>query len=82
MLSLSRNVRLCVRVSVCPFVGVFTFGVPFKRLLAPKVGCQNPWGKVVERSGFRLEPFIVLKISQKSPRRKEVFHIFFSFLHF
>ena len=31
MLSLSQNVRLCVRLSVCPF----TFGVPFNGLFAP-----------------------------------------------
>ena len=35
MLSISRNVRLsvrlCVRLSICPF----TFEVPFKRLFAP-----------------------------------------------
>ena len=43
MLSISRNVRLCVRVfvcvsvwmSVCLFVCVFTFEVPLKRLFAP-----------------------------------------------
>ena len=65
MLSISRNVRLCVRVSVCLCVCVFTFEVPFKRLFAPlpEVGCQiflkirNPWGKVMERGGLRFEHF-------------------------
>ena len=35
MLSISRNVRPCVRLSVCLFVRLFTFEVPFKRLFAP-----------------------------------------------
>ena len=35
MLSISRNVRLCVRVSVCTSVCVFTFEVQFKRHFAP-----------------------------------------------
>ena len=61
MLSISQNVRL----SVCLFVHVFTFEVPFKRFFAPfpKVGCQifleirNPWGKEMERMGHRFEYF-------------------------
>ena len=35
MLSISRNVRLCVCPSVCLSVYVFTFEVPLKRLFAP-----------------------------------------------
>ena len=35
MLSISLNVRLRVRLSVCPSVRVFPFEVPFKRLFAP-----------------------------------------------
>ena len=65
MLSISRNVRLSVRLFVPLSVRVFTFEVPFKRLFAPtsEVGCpifleiQNPWGKVMERSGLRFENF-------------------------
>ena len=61
MLSISRNVRLSVRLSVC----VFTFEVPLNGLLPPlpEVGCQifleirNPWGKVMERSGLTFEHF-------------------------
>ena len=35
MLSISRNVRLSVRLSVCPSVCLFTLEVLFKRLFAP-----------------------------------------------
>ena len=62
MLSISRKVRLSVRLSVC----LFTFEVLFKRLFFPfpEVGCPiflkiwNPWGKVMERSGLRFEHFL------------------------
>ena len=64
MLSISRNVRLCVRV----FVRLFVCSLLRYRLnvfLPPliEVGClifleiQNPWGKVMERSGLRFEHF-------------------------
>ena len=64
MLSISRNVRLCVRVFVRLFVcsllryRLNVFLPPF-----PEVGCpifleiRNPWGKVVERTGLRFEHF-------------------------
>ena len=47
---------------VCPSICVFTFEVPFKRLFAPTYrsrlsNIRNPWGKVMERSGLRLEHF-------------------------
>ena len=35
MLSISRDVRLCVCVSVCVCVFLFTFEVPFNGLFAP-----------------------------------------------
>ena len=65
MLSIIRNVRLSVCPSFCLFVRVFTFEVPLKRFFLPlsKVGCQifleiwDPWGKVMERSGLRIEHF-------------------------
>ena len=65
MLSISRNVCLCVCPSVCLSVCVFTFEVPFNGLFTPlpEVRCpifleiQNPWGKVMERSGLRYEHF-------------------------
>ena len=56
---------MSVCLSVCLFVCLFTFDVPFKRLFAPTsqsrmsniLEIQNPWGKVMERSGLRLEHF-------------------------
>ena len=74
MLSISLNVHLSVRLCVC----VFTFEVPFRRLFAPlpKVGCpifleiQNSWGKVMKRSGLRLDFF---GIGLKSPNKKKYF---------
>ena len=83
-LSISRNVRLSVRLSVCPSVRLSV--CPSVRLSVcpsvcpsvcsllryhltvflpplPEVGCpifleiQNPWGKVMERSGLAFEHF-------------------------
>ena len=59
--SFCPSVCPCVRLSVY----VFTFEVPFKRLLPPlpDVRCpifleiRNHWGKVMERSGLRFEHF-------------------------
>ena len=62
MLSISRNVRLCVRLSVCLSVCPFTFEVLFNGLFAPTsqsqifLEIQDPWGKV-ERSGLTFEHF-------------------------
>ena len=62
MLSISQNVRLSVRLSVC----VFTFEVQFKRLFAPTSQGRmsnifrdsgNPWGIVMERNGLTFEYF-------------------------
>ena len=64
MLSISRNVRLCVRlsvrVSVCSLLRYrWTVFLP----PLPEIGCQifleirNPWGKVMERSGLTFEHF-------------------------
>ena len=64
MLSISRNVslsfRLCVRLCVCSLLRyhVTVFLPPL-----PEVGyqifleIQNPWGKVIERSGLTFEHF-------------------------
>ena len=72
-------------MSVCVFVRlfvcVFTFYGPFKRLLPPllEVGCpifleiQNSWGKVIERSGLRLEHFCLKMV--KNRRAKNVFFV-------
>ena len=69
-LSISRNFRLSVCLSVRVSVRLFTFEVPFNSLFAPtshwevpKVGCpifleiRNPWGKVMGRSGLTFEHF-------------------------
>ena len=60
MLSISRNVRLRVRLSVCSLLR-YRLNIFLPQL--PEVGCPifleiwNPWGKVMERSGLRLEHF-------------------------
>ena len=61
-----KSICPSVCLSVCLCVRLFTFEVPFKRLFAPplpEVGCpifleiRNPWGKVMERNGLRVEHF-------------------------
>ena len=60
MFSISRNVLLCVCVSVCSLLR-FRLNIFLPPLR--KVGClnvleiRNPWGKVLERSGLGLELF-------------------------
>ena len=83
MLSISRNVRLSVCLSVCPSVFLFTFEVPFQRL--PRVGCpifleiRNSWGEKMERSGLIFEPFC-LKIVKNRCARKSFFVVaYFAF---
>ena len=60
MLSISRNVRLSVRLSVCSLLryrlNVFLLPLPeFECLKFLEI--RNPWGKVMERSGLTFEPF-------------------------
>ena len=68
MLSISWNVRLSVRPSVCPSVRLSVCSLLRYRLNVflpplPKVRCptfleiRNPWGKVMERRGLRFEHF-------------------------
>ena len=60
MLSISRNVHMCVCVCVCSLLRY-----PLTVFLPPlrKVGCpiflefRNPWGKVLDRSGIGIEHF-------------------------
>jgi hypothetical protein len=58
-----KSICPSVSLSVCLFVCLFTFEVPFKRLIAPTFQSpnffeiQNPWGKVMKRSGLRFEHF-------------------------
>ena len=60
MLYISRNVRVSVCVSVC---SLLRYRLNLFLPPLPKVGCpkfleiQNPWGKVLERSGLRFEHF-------------------------
>ena len=60
MLSISRNVCLFVCLSLCSLLR-YRLNVFLPPL--PEVGCpiffeiRNPWGKVMERSGLRLEHF-------------------------
>ena len=83
MLSISRNVRL----SVCVFVRLFTFEIPFKRLFAPlpKVNCpkifeiRNPWGKAVEISGLRFEHFLFGTGLKLLPKKNNFFWLILSY---
>ena len=78
MLSISRNVRLSVRVSVCLSVySLLRYRLNIFWSPLPRVGCpifleiRNPWGKVVERSGLRFEHFCLNCL--KSPHKKKFF---------
>ena len=64
MLSISRNVRLCVCPSVCLSVcSILRYRLTVFLSPLPEVKCpifleiRNPWGKVMERSGLRFENF-------------------------
>ena len=92
MLSISRNVRLsvcpCVRVSACPCVcSLLRYHLAVFLPPLPEVGCpicleiQNPWGKVMERSGLRYERFC-LKIVENRRAKKVFFLHFFHFFIF
>ena len=79
MLSICRFVHMCVCLCVCLSVCLSVCSLLRYRLnvfLPPvlEVGCpkfleiRNPWGKVMERSGLRLEHFFVssLKLPYKT----------------
>ena len=64
MLSISQNVRMSVRLSVSQSVcSLLRYRLNVFLPPLPEVGCQisldirNPWGKVMERSGLRLQHF-------------------------
>ena len=71
--------RLSVRLSV----RVFTFEVPFKRLFAPTYQSQmsnmfrdlESRGKVLERSGLRLEHFCVEVVLNRQTKQNMVFFL-------
>ena len=74
MLSISQNVRVSVRVSVC---SLLRYRLNIFLTPLPKVGCpkfleiRNPWGKVIERSGLRFEIFCLEVV--KNRRKKKMF---------
>ena len=64
MLSISRNVHMCVCLSVCLSVcSLLRYRLTVFLPPLPKVGCpifleiRNPWGKVMERIGLTFEHF-------------------------
>ena len=71
-----RSSSCDVRLSVCQFVCPFSC-TRFWGLFCPHFGCpkfleiRNPWGKVLERSGLRIEPFLLGRGSN-SPRKKKL----------
>ena len=94
MLSISRNVPLRVRVSVCPSVCLSVCSL-LKYCLnvflppLPKVVCpifleiQYPWGKVMERSSLRFEHFCSKMAKNcRCEKRKKKRIFFLSFVHF
>ena len=67
MLSISRNVHMCVCLSVCLFVCSFLrYRLTVFLPPLPEVGCpkfleiRNPRGKVMERSGLRFDNFCLV----------------------
>ena len=61
MLSISQNVRMSVRVSVCSLLRyrLNVFLPPLPKVGYPKIlEIRNPWGKVMERIGLRYEHFL------------------------
>ena len=83
MLSISQNVRLCVRLSVCLSAHVFTYEAAFKRLFAPT--SQSPMSKIFRDSEFlgessgkkwsQIRTFL-LNNGLKSLRREKILRIF------
>ena len=86
MLSISQNVRLClrlsVRVSVCSLLR-YRLNVFLPPL--PEVGCpkileiRNPWGNIVERSGLRFEHFYSKNVLNHWAEEKNLWIFFFIF---
>ena len=80
MLSISRNVRLSVCLSLCPSVCVFTFEVPFKRLFAPTSQSRmsnifrdlESLGKSNKKKWFQIWTFL-FESCLKLPRKKKFF---------
>ena len=78
--SICPSVCLCVCLSVCSLLR-YCLNVFLPPL--PEVGCptfleiQNPWGKVIERSGLIFE-HLCLKIVKNRCRKKKFFFVDFA----
>ena len=77
MLSISQNVRLRVRVSVRLSVcSLLRYRLNVFLPQFPEVGCpifleiRNPLGKVIERSGLRLEHFCLEVVLNRQKKKK------------
>ena len=80
MLSISRNVRLSVCLSVCSLLRyrLTVFLPPLPEVDVQSLGfLGNPWGKAMEKSGLRYEHFC-LKIVRNRRAKKSFFLHFFS----
>ena len=67
MLSISRNVRVSVRVSICSLLRyrLHVFLPPPNEVICPKfLEIRNPRGKVMERSGLKFENVFFWKWSK------------------
>ena len=79
ILSISRNVHMCVCVSVCPSVHFLRYRLTVFLPPLPKVGCpifleiRNPWGKVMERSGLTFEHFCLEVVSNRRAKKSLFF---------
>ena len=88
-LVVAMSVCMCVCLCVCPFCPYMHLCICLPPL--PEVGCpkfleiRNPWGKVLERSGLRIEHFC-LKIVENRVTKKSffspLFSLFFDLLRF
>ena len=86
MLSISRNVRLCVCPSVCLLVCLFTFEVPFNSLFAPTSRSRTSnifrdsesLGKSNGKKWSNIWTFL-FGSGLKSPRNNKVFFCWFCF---
>ena len=86
MLSISRNVRPSVRVSMCPSVCLFTFEVPFNGLFAPSSRSRmstifrdsESLGKSNGKKWSQIWTFFVWKLSKIAARKKVFFFAYFA----
>ena len=73
--SVCLSVRLSVRLSMC---SLFRYHLNVFLPTHPEVGCpiflenRNPWRKVMERSGLRLEHFCLEMVLNRPPPQKKM----------